>query len=266
MHHDSITWLHDKKEHCFLLTVDHAGKSIPKELNNLGLNNEEAIEILQSHRCYDIGTENLTRTLSARQEIPAIMTHYSRLVVDVNRHRDDPTCIRPIYDCRPIWGNYPLDEATRTQRIADYYMPFHHGIAGYIRHYAQMKKPLFLISIHSFTPQLENAPKRKEDIAILYHQSQPFMDKALQYLGKDGLIVGDNQPYSSKGVFGYTLALHGTCNHIPAITIEYRQDYLQDEEKMDYFIALTEGLLDLLAPFATVPQCQEFNSDIEIVT
>ncbi|MCH9852482.1 MAG: N-formylglutamate amidohydrolase [Alphaproteobacteria bacterium] len=241
------------KDSRFLLTADHAGSLIPESLNQLGLSASEAEEILQSHRCYDIGTEELTRKLSEKCQIPAIMTRYSRLVLDVNRHPDDPTTIRPIYDKRPIWGNDALADDVRAKRINDYFNPFHDAIDAHIDAAKASRAPLFLISIHSFTPQLQGQAKRKQDIAILYHQHQPFIADALKLLGKNGLIVGENEPYSSKGVFGYTLERHGTNQGIPALTIEYRQDYLQSE-KIDYFVELTETLLDFLADFARVAE------------
>ena len=240
----------------FLLTADHAGCEIPASLNQLGLSEAEAEEILNSHRCYDIGTQELTRKLSEKLKIPAILTRYSRLVLDVNRHPDDPTSIRPIYDKRPIWGNDALPDDVRLKRIKDYFNPFHNAIEAHIDAVKARQKPLFLISIHSFTPQLQGQAKRKQDIALLYHQHQNFIPDALKILGQDGLTVGDNEPYSSQGVFGYTLERHGTNRNIPALTIEYRQDYLEQDylesEKLDYFVDLTEKLLDFLGDFARV--------------
>ena len=80
-----------------------------------------------------------------------------------------------------------------------------------------------------------------------------FFTPSLNLLREEKLNVGDNQPYSSKGSFGYTLALHGKHNHIPAISMEYRQDYLQNQQQLDYYYQLTMKLCTFLQDKAVKP-------------
>src|SRR5690606_32955860 len=70
-----------------VLIADHAGRAIPAALGTLGLD-EVA---LARHIAWDIGIADVTRRLAERLDAPAVLAGYSRLVIDCNRHLDDPT-------------------------------------------------------------------------------------------------------------------------------------------------------------------------------
>ena len=69
-------------------------------------------------------TEHLARALHA----PALLTQYSRLLIDPNRGRDDPTLIMQLSDGRVVPGNAVLDDAEIEARIEGYYAPYHRAI------------------------------------------------------------------------------------------------------------------------------------------
>jgi len=48
----------------------------------------------ERHIAYDIGAEGVTRGLAARFGVPAVLSRFSRLVIDPNRGLDDPTLVR----------------------------------------------------------------------------------------------------------------------------------------------------------------------------
>ena len=70
-----------------VLICDHASNALPDEYGSLGLQSSE----LFRHIAYDIGAEKLTRELAKRLEVPAVVSHFSRLLIDPNRGQDDPT-------------------------------------------------------------------------------------------------------------------------------------------------------------------------------
>ncbi len=258
-----ITFLNPEGDSPFILTGDHAGMLLPKDFI-VGESQADIDEISQSHRLCDLGVQEMLAALSARLNAPAIQANYSRLVLDVNRHFDDPTSIRPISDGKIIPSNYRLSSQIRQARITKYFSPFHEQLAHYIRHRQSQAKPSFVVSLHSFTPQMMGMAKRIEEIALLYHEENGFIPHSLEFLQAKGFHVGDNQPYSSKGGFGYSLALHGKMNHLPAISIEYRQDYLINSEKRINFLELTTELLATLTIEAAIPKCLPFTADIAI--
>src|SRR5262245_44700693 len=72
-----------------ILLCDHAGNAFPPGYGTLGLPPEQ----LKRHIAYDIGAAEVTRQIAATLGIPAILTRYSRLLIDPNRGDDDPTLI-----------------------------------------------------------------------------------------------------------------------------------------------------------------------------
>ena len=70
-----------------ILLCDHAANAVPPGYGTLGLPPEQ----LERHIAYDIGAAAITRTLAQALGVPAVMTRFSRLLIDPNRGRDDPT-------------------------------------------------------------------------------------------------------------------------------------------------------------------------------
>ena len=70
-----------------LLLCDHASAALPAEYGDLGLTPDH----FERHIAYDIGAAELTRALGAQLKCPALMTTFSRLLIDPNRGGDDPT-------------------------------------------------------------------------------------------------------------------------------------------------------------------------------
>src|SRR4051812_43865122 len=64
-----------------LLVCDHASRAVPRALGKLGLDDA----LLLRHIGWDIGAAEVTRDLVRRLDAPAVLSGYSRLVVDCNR-------------------------------------------------------------------------------------------------------------------------------------------------------------------------------------
>ena len=68
-----------------ILLCDHAASTLPEAYGTLGLTPTE----LARHIAYDIGAQGVTERLAARLGVPAVMTRFSRLLIDANRGEDE---------------------------------------------------------------------------------------------------------------------------------------------------------------------------------
>ena len=66
--------------------------------------------------------------LAATFDAPALLTTYSRLLIDPNRGEDDPTLIMKLSDGAVVPGNAGAGEAERNHRLETFYRPYHDAI------------------------------------------------------------------------------------------------------------------------------------------
>ncbi|MCA9268769.1 MAG: N-formylglutamate amidohydrolase, partial [Planctomycetales bacterium] len=174
----------------FLLLCDHARNALPARYGTLGLPHSE----LERHIGYDIGVEGVTRKIAARLGMPAVMTRFSRLLIDPNRGADDPTLIMRLSDGAIIPGNRHLDRDERERRVARYYRPYHEAVDRVIDQCMATGVAPAILSIHSFTESWKGVP-RPWHVGILWDRDRRLAQPLLDAFNADGaLIVGDNQP------------------------------------------------------------------------
>ena len=204
-----------------LLLCDHAGNAIPRAYGTLGLTHED----LGRHIAYDIGAAGVTEHLARALQAPALLTEYSRLLIDPNRGRDDPTLVMQLSDGRVVPGNAVLDDAEIEARIERYYTPYHQAIDGAIDTAISAGKPPVLLAIHSFTQAWKSVP-RPWHAAVLWDKDPRLACALLRELEAiPGITVGDNVPYSGQ-LKGDTLYQHGTLRGLAHALIEVRQDLI----------------------------------------
>jgi predicted N-formylglutamate amidohydrolase len=221
--HDSYQVLAGRADAGLILLCDHAGNALPPQYGTLGLPEAQ----LARHIAYDIGAAQVTRALAAALGAPAIMTRYSRLLIDPNRGADDPTLIMRLSDGAVVPGNKRLDEAERERRTSLYYRPYHRAISAVIDRCLASGTEPSLLSIHSFTESWKDKP-RPWHVGILWDRDQRLAKPLLDGLYAEGdLIVGDNEPYSGQ-LEGDCLWQHATCRGLVNALIEIRQDLIRD--------------------------------------
>jgi predicted N-formylglutamate amidohydrolase len=216
-----------------ILCCDHASNAVPESVNggDLGLPKAD----MDRHIAYDVGAAGLTRALAERLGAPAILSLWSRLVIDLNRAEWDPTLVRKIYDGSIIPANRLADAAEVERRSALWYRPYH-------RHLAQlMAQPrAILVSIHSFTPALKGRPARPWHVGVLHSHRDSALSLALigELAKVSSAPVGDNEPYSGH-LPGDTVDQHALTHGRPNTLIEVRNDLIatpEGQERMADFL------------------------------
>jgi predicted N-formylglutamate amidohydrolase len=228
-----------------LLTCDHASRAVPAALGNLGLDDAT----LAQHIGWDIGAAAVTRALAPLLGAPAILSGYSRLVIDCNRDPDDPSSIPAASDGVTIPGNRDLIAAARAARREALFAPYHDAIGRWVEAKLAAGTVPALLSIHSFTPVM-NGGARPWHVGILRDEDGRLPLPLLEALrAEPDLCVGDNQPYSAREPAGYTVRYHAERLGLPHVAIELRQDLIADAAGAAGWAARLGRLLaPLLAP------------------
>lgn len=224
-HVDSYRVLPGQADRGVLILCDHANNAFPPGYGTLGLPADQLVR----HIAYDIGAAEVTRRMSAQLSAPAVMTHYSRLLIDPNRGHDDPTLIMRISDGAVVPGNKVLSEAERIKRREHYYEPYHAAIDRVIDGCLATERAPMLFSIHSFT-HIWRGAKRPWHCAVLWDEDPRLAVPLIQALRAEGdLLVGDNEPYTGR-LKGDCMWQHGTMRGLAHAIIEIRQDLITDEK------------------------------------
>ena len=222
-----------------VLLCDHARNTLPEEYGTLGLLKSE----FARHIAYDIGAEALTVGIAERLGVPAVLSCFSRLLVDPNRGEDDPTIVMRLSDGTVIPGNHPITEAEINRRKTLYYQPYHNAIDEVIEQCLASGVNPIIFSIHSFTP-IWKGVHRKWHAALLWDVDRRLSSFIVERLGEDGsLIVGDNEPYDG-ALRNDTMYRHATSRGLAQALLEVRQDLVADQSGVDEWIDRLSPLLE----------------------
>lgn len=205
-----------------LLVCDHATNAVPDAVaGGLGLPEDE----MGRHIAYDIGARGVTLALADLLGAPAVMTRFSRLVIDPNRGEDDPTLVMRLYDGTIVPGNRHVTPEEVERRLDAWHRPYHRALDATIERMTAEAGAPALVSIHSYTPQLKGRPSRPWQVGVLWHHDGRIARPLMARLRAEGFRVGDNQPYSGQ-LEGDTMSRHGTGRGLPHVLIELRQDLI----------------------------------------
>lgn len=208
----------------WLVTCDHAANTVPDFVagGNLGI----AAEDLGRHIAYDVGAAGLARALAGRLGAPAILSNFSRLVIDPNRGEKDPTLLMRLYDGTIIPANRHADAAEQERRLARLYRPYHDAL----EELAARRPDTVILAIHSFTPCLRGRDPRPWHVGVLYSHLDPRLSEALlaRLKTEADLCVGDNEPYSGH-LPGDSIDRHALSQGRHNTLIELRNDLIGTE-------------------------------------
>ncbi len=208
-----------------LLLCDHARNTVPPAYGNLGLPAEQ----FERHIGYDIGVRPLTLELARRLNAPALLTTYSRLLIDPNRGEDDPTIVMRLSDGAVVPGNARIDAAERQRRIEQFHKPYHDLIDATLDEMLSTSSPPVVISIHSYTPVWRGTP-RPWHAGILWDSDERAVRPFIEQLQNQGdLVVGDNEPYDG-ALKNDTMYRHASKRGLAHALLEVRQDLISDDK------------------------------------
>ncbi|MGO4915273.1 N-formylglutamate amidohydrolase [Pseudogemmobacter sp. W21_MBD1_M6] len=222
----------------WLVTCDHAANTVPDEIGGgcLGLPQVD----MDRHIAYDVGAANVTRALADRLNARAILSNFSRLVIDPNRGEDDPTLLMKLYDGTIIPANRDACPQEVDRRLTAYHRPYHDALTDL----AAARDDTVILSIHSFTPQLRGRARRPWQIGILYAEDTRLAHPLIERLTKEpDLCVGDNEPYSGH-LPGDALDRHAVQTGRPHVLIELRNDLIAGTEGQLHWANRLAPILD----------------------
>jgi predicted N-formylglutamate amidohydrolase len=224
-----------------LILCDHAENAIPTAFDRLGLDEQD----LHRHIAYDLGAAAVAERVAERLGAPAILSRFSRLLIDPNRGLDDPTLLMQITDGLIVPGNVGLDAAALQWRIDTYYTPYHQAIARAVDKAIALGKPPVIVSVHSFT-QAWKGVHRPWGVGVLWDKDPRLALPLLEALRAiPGIEVGDNVPYSGQ-LKGDTLYRHGTLRGLAHALVELRQDLILGPEGQSEWAARLATVLRIV--------------------
>jgi predicted N-formylglutamate amidohydrolase len=225
----------------FVVVVDHAGRRIPRRLNDLGLPAPE----LQRHIAWDIGALAVARQVAAALDAPLVAQNYSRLVIDCNRDPTVATSIPRTSESVDIPGNMGLSEADIAVRRSEIFEPYHSRVRALLDARLAAGRLTILVAQHSMTDVYQGV-RRTMHAAVLYNRDRRFAGLVLDRLRREAqLIIADNEPYFVSDATDYTIPRHGEARGLPHVEIEIRQDLVGDEAgQTDWARRITQALQD----------------------
>ncbi len=211
-----------------LVVSDHASNHVPADID-LGIDPA----LLDQHIAIDIGVAEVGALMAERPGIAAFQGGVSRLVCDFNREEHAPAVIPVASDGHAIPGN-ALDHAGHEARLDRFFRPYHAALAAVL----DDKPPALILSLHSFTPQLATSDQpRPWQVGVLYNQDDRAARIAIPLLQAEGLVVGDQEPYSGK-LLNATMNRHAEAEGRPYLGIEIRQDQIVDVAGQQFWASL----------------------------
>jgi predicted N-formylglutamate amidohydrolase len=171
-----------------ILSCEHGGNEIPPDYAHLF---SGAKGLLATHRGYDPGTLDLFEHLKDLAQVSK-SNSVSRLLIECNRSLHHP---RLFSECTK-----ECSIEVKKQLIETYYLPYRGSVEEAIRNEIQKGYTVLHLSLHSFTPQLNNST-RKNDLGLLYdskrEEERSFCQKfkAQLQLENSNLNLRFNYPY-----------------------------------------------------------------------
>jgi len=243
-----VEWIEGDLAAGVLFICDHAANALPDGCETLELPRHE----LDRHIAYDIGAAWITRRLAALFHAPAVLSRYSRLLIDPNRGADDPTLIMQIADGTVIPGNAGIGASEIERRRLKYWQPYRAAVSFMIGAMLKKGPPPAIISLHTFTP-FWRGRRRPWEAGVLWDSDPRFAKPLIVAMTKDGRNAGDNEPYD-RALAGDTLNEEVERRVLAGLLIETRNDLVNTEAAA---AAWAGRIAKLLRPVLARPEIHE---------
>ncbi len=244
-----VEFLDGRLDGGLLLLCDHASNALPGQYGTLGLPEAD----FERHIAYDIGAAAATRRMATLLGAPALLTTFSRLLIDPNRGARDPTLVMRLSDGAIVPGNARIDSAEIEHRRQSYFLPYHHRIDALLDRMIASGTVPAIVSMHSFTPNMKGHA-RPWHVGLLWDADPRLAQPLLAALAQEPDLavpgrVGDNEPYDG-ALPGDTIDTHATRRGLANVLIEVRQDLMATRVDAE---AWGERLARLLSPILAGP-------------
>lgn len=245
-------------ENGIILLCDHAKNTVPFKYGTLGLPDSE----FERHIAYDIGAEDLTRGLAEALGAPAVLSTFSRLLIDPNRGEDDPTIVMRLSDGTVVPGNHPISPDEIQTRIDCYHAPYHDAIDHEIDRVLALGLVPMIFSIHSFTPAWKGIA-RPWEVGFLWDLDDRLPNYMIQGMQQQKeLTVGDNEPYDG-ALKNDTMYRHATVRGLAQALLEVRQDLICTPDGVAEWVERLAPLLSLANQLPQMHEIKHFGSRMD---
>lgn len=197
----------------FIISCEHAGNRVPEDYSSLFTG---ADEILNSHRGWDPGSLELGQLLAEKTDSKLFAHSFTRLFIELNRSIGHPKLFSEF--------SRSLSKSEKQAIIEKYYQAHRNNVVEAIRQNVSKNRLTIHISVHTFTPVLDEK-ERNFEIGLLYDpkrkREKDFCQNWRSQLNKilPEFKIRMNQPY--KGISdGFTTFLRKTFDENLYLGIE----------------------------------------------
>lgn len=215
-----------------LIICEHASLRLPSPWSWP----EEDAWIVGTHWSFDLGAADLARDLARTLSCTAVLSRYTRLLIDPNRDLDSLTLCRGEAEGHAIRLNAAVDDDDRRRRITDYYAPYHRRIERALEAMPQAA----ILSVHTFTPVYEGQVRTVE-VGVLFDRHPDLAQDFGREVRRGGWRTALNEPYSGQAGFAFSPELHAARHQRRCLELEIRQDLAVDQDRRPGLIAALEG-------------------------
>lgn len=198
-----------------LLTCEHASERLPERWRWP----REDVRLRGTHWAYDLGAAELTHDLAEGLASAAVLSRFSRLLADPNRHEEDPSIFRDLAEGAPVMLNARITSEDRQARLDGYWRRYH----DVVDREAAATGASVLLSVHTFTPVYEGNPRAME-VGVLFADEDTLGAELAEAFAAEGFVVALNEPYSGKEGLIYAAERHAKAHGLAPLEIEVRQD------------------------------------------
>ena len=215
-----FTRIRGRGDAALVFTCEHASNRLPQPWSW----HEDDQPLIDTHWASDIGAAAFTMRLASLLDAPAVLSEFSRLLVDPNRPLDSATLFRREAEGRPVQLNAALDEEERQRRLEGFYHPYHDAV----RDMVGQSSAEFVFGVHTFTAEYEGQ-RRSLEVGILFDEEETAAVQLVERLRAAGFDAAPNEPYSGKEGLAYSPVQHARAFGRRALEIEVRQDLVVEE-------------------------------------
>jgi predicted N-formylglutamate amidohydrolase len=203
-----------------VFTCEHASAALPEPW----MWPDEDHWLVDTHWASDIGAAAFTRRVADLMNAPAVLSRFSRLLIDPNRPPNSETLFRENADGRMVHLNEGLLETERERRIDRFYRPYHAAVSAMV----ERSRGDTVFSIHTFTDNYEGEARALEIGVLFDHDDEPA-HQLVHHLQEAGFHAAPNEPWSGKVGLAYSPVRHAREFERCALEIEARQDLIVEE-------------------------------------